>query len=238
MASVDSFQGLEANIVLLSLVRSNISGRIGFLRQANRVCVALSRARWALYIVGNVTILKDTFPKIWNPIVKRLKENNAIGEAFPTITSTWLQLIKKCIYVHLIFCWFYLFWWGVSVIEDRLPICASFMPSVYKLYYPDTLNLFLSFQWGQPDMKIFCVLKRFHRWRIFVQYLKILLLRHLLCIFAARMYVHIVYFCKIFLGLNMHNRVGVFLILQNRSSGNEYIDSFLHFAWLLRRILL
>nr|NP_651229.2 uncharacterized protein Dmel_CG6204 [Drosophila melanogaster]AAF56255.1 uncharacterized protein Dmel_CG6204 [Drosophila melanogaster] len=88
VASVDSFQGLEANIVLLSLVRSNISGRIGFLRQANRVCVALSRARWALYIVGNVTILKDTFPKIWNPIVKRLKENNAIGEAFPTITST------------------------------------------------------------------------------------------------------------------------------------------------------
>ncbi|EDX14184.1 GD21076 [Drosophila simulans] len=88
VASVDSFQGLEANIVLLSLVRSNLSGRIGFLHQANRVCVALSRARWALYIVGNMTILEDSFPKIWSPIVKRLKENNAIGEAFPTIIST------------------------------------------------------------------------------------------------------------------------------------------------------
>ncbi|XP_043653584.1 NFX1-type zinc finger-containing protein 1 isoform X1 [Drosophila teissieri] len=86
VASVDSFQGLEANIVLLSLVRSNPSGQIGFLRLANRVCVALSRARWALYIVGNLEMLQQSYPKLWSPIAQRLEENNAIGEAFPIST--------------------------------------------------------------------------------------------------------------------------------------------------------
>ncbi|KAH8291947.1 hypothetical protein KR054_002448 [Drosophila jambulina] len=87
VASVDSFQGLEANIVLLSLVRSNPSGQIGFLRQPNRVCVALSRARWGLYIIGNLEMLQQSCPKLWGTIASRFEENMAIGEAFPTITS-------------------------------------------------------------------------------------------------------------------------------------------------------
>ncbi|KAH8374720.1 hypothetical protein KR200_004620 [Drosophila serrata] len=87
VASVDSFQGLEANIVLLSLVRSNKSGQIGFLRQPNRVCVALSRARRGLYIIGNLKILQQSCKNLWTPIANRLTENMAIGEAFPTITS-------------------------------------------------------------------------------------------------------------------------------------------------------
>ncbi|XP_016981428.2 NFX1-type zinc finger-containing protein 1 [Drosophila rhopaloa] len=87
VASVDSFQGLEANIVLLSLVRSNPSGQIGFLRLPNRVCVALSRARWALYIIGNIENLQKSYPKLWGPIAKRLKDNNAIGEAFPMLLN-------------------------------------------------------------------------------------------------------------------------------------------------------
>ncbi|XP_052843035.1 NFX1-type zinc finger-containing protein 1 [Drosophila gunungcola] len=84
VASVDSFQGLEANIVLLSLVRSNPSGQIGFLRLPNRVCVALSRARWALYVIGNLEMLQKSCPKLWSPIAKHLEENDSIGEAFPT----------------------------------------------------------------------------------------------------------------------------------------------------------
>ncbi|XP_017084019.1 NFX1-type zinc finger-containing protein 1 isoform X2 [Drosophila eugracilis] len=84
VASVDSFQGLEANIVLLSLVRSNPSGQIGFLRLQNRVCVALSRARWGLYIIGNLEMLKKSYPKLWCPIAKRLEDNCAVGEIFPT----------------------------------------------------------------------------------------------------------------------------------------------------------
>ncbi|XP_070072606.1 NFX1-type zinc finger-containing protein 1 [Drosophila takahashii] len=87
VASVDSFQGLEANIVLLSLVRSNSAGQIGFLRLPNRVCVALSRARWALYIIGNLEMLEKSYPNLWSPIAKRLEESHAIGETFPTINS-------------------------------------------------------------------------------------------------------------------------------------------------------
>ncbi|KAI5646618.1 AAA domain-containing protein [Phthorimaea operculella] len=42
---VDNYQGEENRIVILSLVRSNREGKIGFLSAANRVCVALSRAK-------------------------------------------------------------------------------------------------------------------------------------------------------------------------------------------------
>ena len=45
VTTVDSYQGEENDIILLSLVRSNVQEKIGFLQSANRVCVALSRAR-------------------------------------------------------------------------------------------------------------------------------------------------------------------------------------------------
>lgn len=45
VSSVDGFQGEENKIIILSLVRSNANGQIGFLKVANRVCVALSRAK-------------------------------------------------------------------------------------------------------------------------------------------------------------------------------------------------
>lgn len=43
---VDNFQGEENDIILLSLVRSNKENKIGFLRTDNRICVALSRAKY------------------------------------------------------------------------------------------------------------------------------------------------------------------------------------------------
>jgi superfamily I DNA and/or RNA helicase len=45
VTTVDNYQGEENDFVLLSLVRSNTYGSIGFLEVNNRVCVALSRAR-------------------------------------------------------------------------------------------------------------------------------------------------------------------------------------------------
>ena len=55
VTAVDNFQGEENDIILLSLVRSD---SIGFLKIANRVCVALSRARKGFYIIGNATLLE------------------------------------------------------------------------------------------------------------------------------------------------------------------------------------
>jgi superfamily I DNA and/or RNA helicase len=45
VSSVDGFQGEENKIIILSLVRSNTAGQIGFLKVVNRVCVSLSRAK-------------------------------------------------------------------------------------------------------------------------------------------------------------------------------------------------
>lgn len=46
---VDNFQGEENDIILLSLVRSNEENKIGFLRTDNRICVALSRAKYIFF---------------------------------------------------------------------------------------------------------------------------------------------------------------------------------------------
>jgi serine/threonine protein kinase len=51
--TVDSYQGKENRIVILSTVRNNPEGRIGFLRSPNRVNVALSRAMERLFVVGS-----------------------------------------------------------------------------------------------------------------------------------------------------------------------------------------
>ena len=57
VSTVDNYQGEENDIILLSLVRSNMQGSIGFLSIDNRVCVALSRARHAFYCIGNLAQL-------------------------------------------------------------------------------------------------------------------------------------------------------------------------------------
>ena len=65
---VDSFQGEENEIILLSLVRSNSDGGIGFLGEPNRICVALSRARQGFYCIGNFSLLKNKC-KLWKEFV-------------------------------------------------------------------------------------------------------------------------------------------------------------------------
>jgi len=68
VVTVDSYQGEENKVVLLSLVRSNSTGQIGFLRVDNRVCVALSRAKCGFYIFGNAEMLCGA-SKTWAEIV-------------------------------------------------------------------------------------------------------------------------------------------------------------------------
>ncbi|KAF4525633.1 hypothetical protein B566_EDAN001232, partial [Ephemera danica] len=79
---VDNFQGEENDIILLSLVRSNAEGRIGFLATENRVCVALSRARQALYIVGNMELLSGA-SDIWKAVQASLLDIDSLGPALP-----------------------------------------------------------------------------------------------------------------------------------------------------------
>ena len=83
VAAVDDFQGEENDIVLLSLVRSNSDGNIGFLKVENRVCVALSRARKGLYVIGNFLMLRNRDDTIWPQILSVVEEKRCIGAALP-----------------------------------------------------------------------------------------------------------------------------------------------------------
>ncbi|MCK8816143.1 IGHMBP2 family helicase [Natroniella sulfidigena] len=55
--TVDAFQGREKEIIVLSLVRSNSKGNIGFLRDVRRLNVSLSRAKKKLIIIGDSTTI-------------------------------------------------------------------------------------------------------------------------------------------------------------------------------------
>uniref|UniRef100_T1J9V5 NF-X1-type domain-containing protein n=1 Tax=Strigamia maritima TaxID=126957 RepID=T1J9V5_STRMM len=79
---VDNFQGEENDIILLSFVRSNEDGTIGFLRIDNRVNVALSRAKRGLYCVGNFEFFAGK-SGLWKSIVNYLKNNDLIGDSMP-----------------------------------------------------------------------------------------------------------------------------------------------------------
>ena len=62
--TVDGFQGQERDIIIISLVRSNEQGQIGFLRDLRRMNVAITRARMKLIIIGDVeTLTKHKFYK-------------------------------------------------------------------------------------------------------------------------------------------------------------------------------
>ena len=69
VVTVDSYQGEENKVVILSLVRSNDRGDIGFLRNDNRVCVALSRAQCGFYIFGNGALLHKQ-SKTWKDVIE------------------------------------------------------------------------------------------------------------------------------------------------------------------------
>jgi len=63
ITTVDNYQGEENDIIIISVVRSNRDNVIGFLKSANRINVALSRARNGLYIFGNADCLAHAAKK-------------------------------------------------------------------------------------------------------------------------------------------------------------------------------
>jgi helicase required for RNAi-mediated heterochromatin assembly 1 len=79
VCTVDSYQGEENEIVLLSLVRSSEQNGIGFLKVENRVCVALSRARRGFYMFGNAEHLAGESP-LWMKVIR------IMGDAEPETT--------------------------------------------------------------------------------------------------------------------------------------------------------
>lgn len=62
ISTIDSFQGQEKDVIILSLVRSNDDGDIGFLKDYRRMNVAITRAREQLIVIGDsATVGSDPF---------------------------------------------------------------------------------------------------------------------------------------------------------------------------------
>lgn len=85
VSSVDNFQGEEGKVVIVSLVRSNAKGSLGFLDQQQRVNVLLSRARNGMYIFGSKRTLtqKPKGEATWGRILDKLNEENRVVPGVP-----------------------------------------------------------------------------------------------------------------------------------------------------------
>ncbi|KAL9588835.1 MAG: hypothetical protein Q9203_002352, partial [Teloschistes exilis] len=94
MATVDNFQGEEAKVVILSLVRSNKEKKIGFLRTSNRINVLLSRAKHGMYLLGNAETCSSQ--PMWEQILAMLGADGAVGKSLglccPRHTNTEMQV--------------------------------------------------------------------------------------------------------------------------------------------------
>ena len=80
MTTTDNLQGEESDAVILSLVRSNEEGKPGFVKVPNRICVALSRARHGMFVIGILWMLAAHSP-LWGNIFSDLESRNQIGPA-------------------------------------------------------------------------------------------------------------------------------------------------------------
>ena len=80
ISTIDSFQGQEKEIIIVSLVRSNEEGDIGFLKDYRRMNVAITRAKEQLIVIGDsATIGADKF---YNEFLKYAEEQGSYRTAW------------------------------------------------------------------------------------------------------------------------------------------------------------
>ncbi|PKN95410.1 MAG: hypothetical protein CVU44_01630 [Chloroflexi bacterium HGW-Chloroflexi-6] len=75
VATVDSFQGKEQDVIIFGFTRSNAEGRIGFLAELRRLNVSLTRARRQLLLVGDSVTLSGTPDQDFACLIKALLES-------------------------------------------------------------------------------------------------------------------------------------------------------------------
>lgn len=78
IATVDNFQGEEAKVIVISLVRSNDARNCGFLKTSNRINVLLSRARHGMYIIGNIHTASSV--PMWDKVITILEKGGNVGQ--------------------------------------------------------------------------------------------------------------------------------------------------------------
>lgn len=83
--SVDGYQGREKEIVIISAVRSNSNGRVGFLRDWRRLNVAITRAKRGLVVVGDQNTLQHDVH--WHQLICWCKQHDCFVDS-TTIEAT------------------------------------------------------------------------------------------------------------------------------------------------------
>lgn len=78
--SVDAFQGREKEVIIVSLVRSNVEGEIGFLADTRRMNVAMTRAKRKLIMIGDSATLSNL--EFYQDFIKYVESINAYRSAW------------------------------------------------------------------------------------------------------------------------------------------------------------
>lgn len=78
IATVDNFQGEEAKVIIISLVRSNDERKCGFLKTSNRINVLLSRACHGMYVIGNTHTARPI--PMWDQVITILENDGNLGQ--------------------------------------------------------------------------------------------------------------------------------------------------------------
>ena len=79
VGTVDSFQGQETDLVVFSATRSNAFGDMGFLRDPRRLCVAITRARRGLILVGDAHTLRSSHH--WRALLESCEARGCLVDA-------------------------------------------------------------------------------------------------------------------------------------------------------------
>ena len=74
--TVDGFQGQERDVIVISMVRDNDDGTIGFLRDLRRMNVAITRAKMKLIIIGNTQILSRH--RFYRELIQYIRDHGEI----------------------------------------------------------------------------------------------------------------------------------------------------------------
>ncbi|EGG15253.1 hypothetical protein DFA_10087 [Cavenderia fasciculata] len=85
VATVDSYQGREMDVIIFSTVRSNTKGNIGFLKDWRRLNVSITRAKRGLVVIGNFGTINNSSDEHWKAYVQWAKDKNIMVKSLDSI---------------------------------------------------------------------------------------------------------------------------------------------------------